>query len=315
MRILVAGGSGTIGRPLVRALRAAGHDVTATTRTPARREHGILMDALNRAQVQAVVAATRPDVVIHQLTALPPGGPQQARDMEATNRLRIEGTAHLVDAAIATGVRRFVVGSSALLAPRAARPAASTDAAVNAVELMEQQALAAAAVSGMTTTILRYGLIYGPAVPSTCALLDLVGRRRVPLLRHDTSLLPYIHIDDAVAATVAAVTRGQGDWPCEIVDDEPMSVRTTIETMAGVIGAPAPWHLPAWLVRLGAPQVAPLLTHHLVLSNTEARRALHWSPRYRDLRQGLVAMVEARGAGDGSFCSGARAGLRQVIAA
>src|SRR6188508_709757 len=122
MRIFVAGASGTIGVPLVRALVAGGHDVTAMTRSPEKQSGlralgatPVVADALDREALIAAVASVRPTHVIHQLTALPKEGVRSPKDLEATNRLRIEGTRNLLDAAIRAGARRFIVGSFALL--------------------------------------------------------------------------------------------------------------------------------------------------------------------------------------------------------
>jgi len=118
MNVFIAGGSGTIGFPLVRSLVASGHQVTALSRSAARhaelRDIGAsvaVADALDRDGLISAVANARPTHVVHQLTALPKAGPRSARDLEATNRLRVEGTSNLLDAAISAGARRFVAGS------------------------------------------------------------------------------------------------------------------------------------------------------------------------------------------------------------
>src|SRR5262245_29498484 len=125
MKVFVAGGTGAIGLPLVRALLAAGHHVAASTRSPAKqlelRALGatpVMADALDRDVLISVVQRVRPDAVVHQLTALPKDGPRRAGDLEATNRLRTEGTRNLLDAAVAAGTRRLLVGSFAMLSPR-----------------------------------------------------------------------------------------------------------------------------------------------------------------------------------------------------
>ena len=214
MNVFVAGGSGTIGVPLVRALAAAGHQVTALTRSGHKRDElraagasVAVADALNREALMAAVRDAHPTHVIHQLTALPKGGPRRASDLTPTNRLRIDGTRNLLDAAIAAGARRFVVGSFAPLSPRGPAPPQIDDEAAAAVRSMEHQVLDASRRGLIEGIVLRYGLFYGLETPSTIAMIDMVRKRRLPVVRGDAGQLPVIHIDDAVSATVRAL-----DW-------------------------------------------------------------------------------------------------------
>src|SRR4029453_7740076 len=168
MNVFVAGGSGTIGIPLVRALKTAGHDVTALTRSVQKRDDlralGVsvaVADALNREALIAAVRAARPTHVIHQLTALPKDAPRRASDLTATNRLRIDGTRNLLDAAVAAGARRFVVGSFAPLSPRGPVAPDPQDEAAVAVRSMESQVLDATRRGVIEGIVLRYGLFYG----------------------------------------------------------------------------------------------------------------------------------------------------------
>ena len=212
MKIFVAGGSGAIGVPLVKALVAAGHQVTTSTRSASRRDELQAMgasvavaDALDRESLVAAVKAAAPTHVIHQLTALPRGGPRRARDLEATNRLRIEGTRNLLDAAIQAGARRFIVGSFAILAPRGPAAPPATNPAAAAVRSMEDQVLEATRSGSIEGVILRYGMFYGLETGSTVAMIEMVRKRRLPVVRGDSGRLPLIHIDDAVGATVRAL--------------------------------------------------------------------------------------------------------------
>jgi nucleoside-diphosphate-sugar epimerase len=226
MTIFVAGGSGTIGRPLVRALLAAGHQVTALTRSSSTATELLAVgaqtavaDAYDRDALTRAVAAARPTHVIHQLTALPKQGPRKASDIEATNRLRIEGTRNLLDAAIAAGARRLLVGSFAVLAPREGGPDAAINPAAAAVESMERQVLDATRRGQIEGVILRYGMFYGVDSPSMLSMLDMVRRRRLPVVRHDAGQLPFIHLDDAVSATVLALDAAPPGSIYDIVDD------------------------------------------------------------------------------------------------
>jgi len=212
MNVFVAGASGTIGVPLVRALVAAGHHVTALTRSPGKREalqtlgaSPVIANALDRDALVGAVVAAHPTHVIHQLTALPREGPRRASDVEATNRLRRDGTRNLLQAAISSHARRFIVGSFAPLA--ASAPATMQNAAAAAVRSMESQVLEATRQGLIDGIVLRYGMFYGPGVPSTAALVELVRKRRWPVVRGDAGQLPIIHIDDAVSATLLALDR------------------------------------------------------------------------------------------------------------
>jgi nucleoside-diphosphate-sugar epimerase len=294
--VFVAGGSGTIGVPLVRALVTAGHRVAATTRTPAKapmlRDLGatpVVVDALDAAAVERAVRAAAPTHVIHQLTALPREGPRRASDLEPTNRLRDEGTRYLLRAAIAAGATRIIAGS---FAPIAVMPAGSTgdpalDRGIQATRSMESQILDAARSGSIEGIVLRYGLFYGPGNPLTDSLIAMVRRRRFPKVRGDRGQLPYIHIDDAVSATIAALDRGASGSVYDVADDHPASFSEMVAEVAALTGAPRPFTVPAWLPRLVAPYMSRMLMMQLPLSNAKARRELEWTPRYPSYREGL----------------------------
>ena len=300
MTVLVAGGSGTIGVPLVRALVGAGHRVFATTRSPEKQAllrglgaTPVVVDALDPEALARAVAAAEPSHVIHQLTALPKAGPRRASDLEATNRLRDEGTRNLLRAAVAAGARRVIGGSFAMIgaALSAAPKDAELDPAARAVRSMESQILDAARRGEIEGIVLRYGLFYGPGSPSTEQMLALVRRRRLPRVRDDRGQLPYVHLDDAVSATVAALDRGSSGSAYDIVDDHPTSFSEMVAGLAEAAGAPRPFTVPAWLPRLVAPYMARLLTVQLALSNADARRDLGWAPAFPSYREGLRQTV------------------------
>lgn len=298
MRVFVAGASGTIGVPLVRALVEAGHDVTGQTRSPEKQKvlealgaKAVLADALDLTQLTRVVVQARPTHVIHQLTALPKDGPRRARDVEPTNRLRIEGTRNLLSAAIAAGAQRFIGGSFALLAgDPASAPSILRDAIV-AVHSMESQILDASRSEQIEGLVLRYGGFYGSEVAMTRSLITMVRRRLVPVVRNDQGSFPCIHLSDAVAATVAALEFGAPGGVYEIVDDHPVSMSEVIRTLAASIGAPAPLSVPAWLPKLMAPYLAAVTSQQIAFSNQNARRALRWAPVYRSIRDGVADTV------------------------
>jgi len=281
--------------PLVRALVAAGHQVTALTRRPENRDElsrlgasVAIADALDRDGLTAVVRAAQPTQVIHQLTALPRTGVRRARDLEATNRLRIEGTRYLLEAAIAAGARRFIAGSFAMLSPRGS---AALNAARAAVHDMEGQVLDANARGAIEGLVLRYGLFYGPDVPSTAAMIDMVRKRRLPIVRGDAGQLPVIHLDDAVSATVCAIDRGRPGGTYEIVDDRAVSFTEIVMALAAATASPAPIRVPAWVPRLLTPYMARLTAIRMPLSNAAAKTELGWKLRYPTIDNGIGGLA------------------------
>jgi nucleoside-diphosphate-sugar epimerase len=302
MTIFVAGGSGTIGIPLVRALVAGGHQVTALTRSASKRDRlralgaGVAVaDALDREALIAALAAARPTHVIHQLTALPPGGPRRSSDLDATNRLRIDGTRHLLEAAIHVHARRFIVGSFAMLSPRGpasdAGHDAGSDAAAEAVRSMERQVLEATERRAIEGVILRYGMFYGLDAPSTVTMIEMVRKRRLPVVRGDAGQLPLIHVEDAVSATVRALDHGPAGATYDIVDDRAASLTEIVEAIAEFTGSAAPIRVPACLPRLVAPYMARMTSMRMPLSNAQAKAELDWRLRYSTLRDGLAQLV------------------------
>jgi nucleoside-diphosphate-sugar epimerase len=301
MTVFVAGGSGAIGLPLVRALAGAGYRVAAGTRSPEKvsmiRSAGaipVVVDALDPDAVERALREAKPTHVIHQLTALPKGGPRRASDLEPTNRLREDGTRNLLRAVIAARARRIIIGS---FAPIASAPGESAsgpelDRAAQALQSMETQALEAAQQGDLEAIILRYGFFYGPGTASTDELIAMVRKRRLPRVRNDRGLLPFIHIDDAVSATIAALDHGASGSVFDIVDDHPTSFSDMVEELAVVSGAPRPFAVPAWLPRLVAPYMARLFTTRLPLSNAKARAALGWAPEFPSYREGLRQTID-----------------------
>ena len=246
MRVFIAGGSGAIGVPLSRMLIAAGHQVTASTRSSTNAAMlaqlgvtPVIVDALDAEALRQAVVAAQPTHVVHQLTALPKGGPRSARDLIPTNRLRIEGTRNLIAAAIAAGAQRFIGGSFALMGAAELEVPAEVQPAAEAVRSMESQILAASRAGAIEGVVLRYGLFYGPENPSTTQTIALIRRRLLPAVRGDRGQLPFVHVDDAASATVAALERAPAGSTFDIVDDHAVSMSEFAQTLARAAGARA----------------------------------------------------------------------------
>jgi len=299
MRVFVAGGSGVMGRRLIPQLVANGHQVTATTTSPAKLgllerlgADGVVMDGLAAAAVGEAVAAARPDVVVNQMTGLSeahagkPNLRNASRFFEMTNRLRSEGNDHLLAAAEATGVAHFVAQSHASMNGKREGGWIKTEEdplevieGTKAVQHLEK------AVVGAGGVVLRYGGFYGPGAWDD--QLRLVRKRLVPLVGGGTGYTSWVHIDDAAGATVLAIEqRATGVY--NIVDDEPAPASEWLPYLAECLGAKPPRRLPAWLVRLLAGEMAVgMLTQGRGFSNAKAKRELGWEPRYPSWRQGF----------------------------
>jgi nucleoside-diphosphate-sugar epimerase len=315
MRVFLAGATGAIGKRLVPLLVQAGHSVTGMTRSTEKaaglRNDGAdaaILDALDGAAVAAAVDQARPEVIIHELTALPAAldirkFPEQFR---LTNRLRMEGTDHLLAAARATRVRRFVAQSFAGWPyartggivkteddPLDGNPPATLRDTLEAIKYLESAVLRVQEIEGI---VLRYGGFYGPgnAIGENGTVVEQVRHRRVPIIGGGTGVWSFLHIDDAAQATLAAVERAASGI-YNIVDDEPATVSEWLPALAQILGAKPPFRLPAWLGRLAIGEHGVILmTDIRGASNAKAKRELGWQPRWPSWRDGFrVGLSEA----------------------
>jgi nucleoside-diphosphate-sugar epimerase len=313
MRVFVAGATGAVGRRLVPLLVASGHQVTATTRSAAKKDllralgaEPVVMDGLDATAVGEAVARARPDVVVHQMTSL--AGASDLRHFDrwfaATNELRTRGTDHLLAAAAAAGVERFVAQSfTGWPNSREGGPVKTEADSLDPVPPAEQaQTLAAIRYleravldAPLTGIVLRYGSLYGPGASEP--LVETVRNRKLPLVGDGGGIWSWLHVDDAASATVNAVERGtRGVY--NIVDDAPAPLREWLPFLAEVVRAAPPRHVPAWLARLAAGEVGVSMTTRIRgSSNAKAKRELGWQPAFpswRDgFRHGLADPVEA----------------------
>jgi 2-alkyl-3-oxoalkanoate reductase len=308
MRIFVAGATGALGRRLVPLLVERGHQVTGMTRTAGKaaglRAAGtepVVADALDRDAVLAAVAAARPEVVVHELTALAEMTDFRKLDQgfALTNRLRTEGTDHLLAAARAAGARRFVAQSFAGWPfarvggpvkteddPLDPDPPAQLRRTLDAIRHLESAVLGAEGLEGV---VLRYGGFYGPGTSAGEGgfMLEDLRRRRFPVVGAGTGVWSFVHIDDAATATVAAVERG-APGIYQIVDDDPAPVSEWLPALAAAVGARPPRRIPAWVARLaGGAHGVVLMTEVRGASNAKARRELGWRPAWPSWRQGF----------------------------
>lgn len=303
MRVFLAGGTGAIGRRLIPMLVFSGHQVTATTRSPHKSAelrrlgaHPVVLDGLDGSAVGEAVARAEPDAIIHQMTALsgPPDMKHFDRWFALTNRLRTEGTGHLLSAGQAAGATRFIAQSFAGWAngrdgtglrgeddPLDDCPVPSQRETLAAIRHLEET-VTHAAVDGI---VLRYGGFYGPGASEE--MIAMLRRRMVPVIGGGTGVTSFIHVDDAAAATVAALEHGnRGIY--QIVDDDPAPVSAWLPHLAACAGAKPPLRVPAWLGRLLAGEAAVrMMTESRGSSNAKARRELGWTPQWGSWREGF----------------------------
>ena len=304
MRVFVAGGTGVMGRRLVPQLVARGHQVTATTTGPGKLglleqlgADGVVMDGLDAVSVGEAVAAARPDAIVHQMTAISPAhaGKPDMKHMDrffaTTNRLRTEGTDHLLAAAEATGVSHVVAQGHASWNGIRRGGWVKTEedpldpGPTNMREGMEAMRHVEDVVVEAGGAVLRYGGFYGPG--ATDDVVELVRRRQFPLIGGGTGYSSWVHLDDAASATVLAVEqRARGVF--NIVDDEPAPVSEWLPYLAECAGAKPPRRVPKWLARLLAGEmVVGMMTEGRGFSNAKAKRELGWELRYPSWRQGF----------------------------
>jgi nucleoside-diphosphate-sugar epimerase len=300
MRVFVAGGSGVLGRRLVPQLVARGHQVTATTTSAAKlglleqlSAEGVVMDALDAASVAEAVAAARPDAIVHEMTALSvahagkPNLRKANRFFAATNRLRTEGTDHLLAAAQATGVSHFVAqGHASMNGIRKGGWVKTEEDPLEVLEGTKAIRHLEDVVVKAGGAVLRYGGFYGPGAWDE--QLALVRKRLFPLVGGGTGYVSWVHVDDAASATVLALEQS-AKGVFNIVDDEPAPVSAWLPFLAECARAKQPRRIPAWLARLLAGEMAVgIMTEGRGFSNAKAKRELGWQLRYPSWRQGFT---------------------------
>lgn len=310
MRIFVAGATGVIGGRIVPMLIGAGHQVVGmtTSAATARQVEGMgaeaaVADGLDADAVTTAVLEARPEVVVHQMTALKAFTDIRRFDraFAVTNRLRTEGTDHLLAAARTAGARRFVAQSfagwpfartggpvkseGAELDPD---PPAAFRRTIDAIRHVESATLSTGGIEGI---VLRYGGLYGPGTSMDEGgwAVEAVRRRRFPLVGEAGGVWSFVHADDAATATLLAIERG-APGIYHVVDDDPAPVSDWLPALAEAIGARPPRRVPAWVGRLVAGEHGlVLMTEIRGASNAKAKRDLGWRPRFPSWRDGFIS--------------------------
>ncbi len=322
MKVFVAGATGALGRQLVPRLVSQGHEVVGMTRSPSKQDlvrslgaRPVVADALDPDAVAQAVASAEPEVIVHQLTAL--SGRMSMRDARhpdrfsgaiLTNRLRTEGTDHLLAAGRAVGARRFVAQSFGgfRFAPAGGPVQTEADPLGPDAHGVRQPGLDAILyLERAVTTIdwgeglaLRYGGFYGPGTglssDADAVMARPIRQRRFPIVGDGGGVWSHVHVDDAAAATALAVERGR-PGVYYVVDDEPATVREWLPVVASALDAKPPRRIPRWLGRLAAGEMATvMMTDVRGASNVKAKRELGWQLRYPSWRQGLAQGLAER---------------------
>jgi 2-alkyl-3-oxoalkanoate reductase len=308
MRVFVAGATGVIGQYLVPGLITAGHEVTASTRSPLKasqlKRQGatpVIVDGLDREAVLKAVAAAQPEVIIHQMTALTSMKSFRNLDRQfaVTNELRSTGTDYLLEAAQLAGTRRFIAQSfigwnnarsgSAVKTEQDSldpHPLPGTAKSLAAIKHLEE-AVPKAVPEGL---VLRYGIFYGHGASDL--MLEVVRKRQLPVIGGGAGIWSFTEITDAAAATVAAVSRGAPGL-YNVVDDEPAPVAQWVPYLATCLDAKPPMRAPAWLGRLlGGEMIVSWMMEGRGASNDKAKRELGWTPKYPSWRDGFPVWAE-----------------------
>lgn len=312
MRILIAGASGALGKCLVPRLAEAGHEVIGTTRSTAKAgalnrlgAQALTLDALDRVAVRKAVGDVKPEVVVHQLTAIADKADfaNIDRSFAATNELRTKGLDYLLDAAIAAGAGRFVAQSfTGWPNPRTGgmvkteddplddQPAVKARQTLSGIRHVERAMLEATAIEGVA---LRYGLFYGPgtALRPHGEIANTIRGRKLPIVGNGQGLWSFVHIDDAAAATHLAI-ESEATGVFNVVDDEPAPATEWLPYLAKVLGAKPPMRVPVWLARpLAGEFVINAMTANRGSSNAKAKRILGWRPQYPSWRNGFADLA------------------------
>ncbi|MEV0660717.1 NAD-dependent epimerase/dehydratase family protein [Actinomadura luteofluorescens] len=306
MRVFVTGATGVLGRHLVPGLVAAGHEVTATTRSSGKaaglREAGaepVVLDGLDREAVIAAVRAASPEVIVHQMTALADMRSLRKVDrvFAATNELRTRGTDNLLAAAEQAGTRRVVAQGHNFLYEQSGGPVKTEDdpverrpvpSAVRTVEAIRyvDETVRLKAPEGI---VLRYGTFYGSGASDP--MVEMVRKRQMPVVGGGTGVWSFIEVADAASATLAAIERGE-PGAYNVADSDPAPVAEWLPYLAEVAGAKPPLRMPTWLGRLLAGEFAVAqMTGARGVSNEKAKKELGWEPRYDSWREGFRAWV------------------------
>jgi nucleoside-diphosphate-sugar epimerase len=317
MRVLLAGASGVLGRHMASALAAAGHHVIGLSRSRDGAERlratgvePLVADIMDRDSLLRAVDGLKADAGIHAATALRTA-PMRHQGMAGTNALRTQGTRNFIEALRVAGAGRLIAESmhfgygygdfgdrevtenNTPFAPPGRSP--ELERHVEGFRVKEDLTLHSEGIDGVS---LRFGVFYGPGFGQggTDQIVALLRKRSLPIVPdRRAGLLPWTHLADAGAATVAALERGRPGEAYNIVDEEPARMSDHVRFVASAFHTPRPLTVPLWLLRLAAPYLHTMLVSSMRPSNAKAKRELGWSPMFPTYRDGISALVASQG--------------------
>jgi nucleoside-diphosphate-sugar epimerase len=304
VNVFVAGATGTLGRPAVRALVAAGHRVRGLARDARRaglvRDLGaepVIGDLFDAEAIRAAVDGS--DAVLHLATRIPPLARMRRRSAWRDNdRVRSQGASTLVGAALAAGVRTYVQESISFLYAAQGDRWIDETAPIDAVWPLAsahdaERETARFATHGGAGVILRFAAFYAPYAPSTLDTIRLARRRLFGIAGRGDHYVSAIHVDDAAAAVVAALAVPGGIY--NVCDDEPLTMREYVLALTRACGFPAPLRVPTPLARLLLGPVAAVLTRSQRVANGMFKATAGWAPRCRSVREGWSEIARQLG--------------------
>jgi nucleoside-diphosphate-sugar epimerase len=302
MKVFMTGATGVIGSRAVPILLRNGHDVTAVTRSPqASRQFEqsgarvVQVDLFDRSAVARAVAGH--DTVINLATHVPRSGTSMffRSAWKENDRLRAVASATIVDACLETGIERFVQESFAPVYPDRSDQWIDEETPISPVRYNETIVDAEASAqrftaSGRSGVVVRFGAFYGPDSVQTRELIGWIRKGWGPLPGPDTAYISSVSHDDAAAAVAWAVGVPSGIY--NVVDDDPVTHRVFVDTLAAAVGVARPKLPPRWITPLMG-SVGELLARSVRISNRKLRRSSPWTPRYPSVRDGWPAVVAA----------------------
>ncbi len=312
VKVLLAGASGDLGVKIAELLIAADHEVFGLTRSESKATklardgmHPIIGDLLDTKATRAAVEQVQPDAVVQVPIALPQRGPIRVSDLDATNRLRTEGTHHLLEASLAVGVKRYIAESIVAIygygdtgdreldeesATETTAPLQALQPALDALEAEEAMVLDAARAGRIEGIVVRLGFYYGAGVGSTRFMMTLLRRGLMPVTK-ERGAMPWVELSDGAAGVVAALERGRSGEIYNIVGDKSAGLTDLAHELSRQLGTRPPHELPTWLIKLGGRYAALMGETNLHVSNRKAKQQLGWSPKYPTIQDGVKAAL------------------------
>ncbi len=299
--VFVAGATGVVGLPALRALLANGHQVTAVARSPEKaaavRALGAETVAVDLFDPEAVKAATAEhDVIVNLTTKIPPATKAWRAGAWAENeRIRHEVSTHLVDAALAHGAERYVQEALAFAYADHGDAWITEDEPLDPPPGLEgvghaERNAARVTAAGAVGIVLRFGNFYGPGSGHTEDTLRMARRRISSALGPRDAYWSLVHADDAATAVAAALRAPAGVY--NVVDDEPLTRDENDRTIADALGVGALRRPPGPIARLAEGR-APIMTRSIRASNARFKEATGWAPAFPSARDGWPAVAAA----------------------